>query len=119
DQAGIELAVGRGDRLGRLAQIRDVVQRVVEAKDVDPALGRRLDEATDEVRADRPRADEEAAAQCERERRLRARPQRADALPRALYPALARRLEAAAARDLEVGEARGVEDLCESQLLGS
>ena len=88
DEAGVELALGGGDRLARLAQIRDVVQRVVQAKDVDAALGRGSDEAADEVAADRPGADEEAAAQRERERRLRPRPERADPLPRALDPAL-------------------------------
>ena len=84
DEAGVELAAGGGDRLAGLAQVRDVVQRVVQAEDVDPALGRGGDEAAHEVAADRPRADEEAAAQRHRERRLRARLERADPLPRAL-----------------------------------
>ena len=45
DEPGVELAAGGGDRLGRLAQVRDVVQRVVQAEDVDAVLGRRGDEA--------------------------------------------------------------------------
>jgi hypothetical protein len=81
DQARVELALGGHDRLARLAQVRDVVQRVVEAEDVDPALGRAGDEAAREVAADRARADEEAPAKRHRERRLRPRLERADPLP--------------------------------------
>ena len=66
-----------------------------------------------EVAADGPRADEEAAAQRHPERRLRARLQRADPLPRALDAAADGRVEDAAAGDLEVGEAGAVEDLRE------
>ena len=72
----------------------------------------------DEVGVDRARADEEAAAQRQPERRLDARLERADPLPRALDAALDRGVEAAAARDLEVREAGAVEDLCEPQQLG-
>ena len=62
-----------------------------------------------------PRADEEAAAERQRERRRRARLQRADALPRALDPAAHGAVEDAAARDLEVREAGAVEELGEAQ----
>ena len=61
DEPGLERAAGGGDRLGGLLQVRDVVERVVEAEDVDPVLGRARDEAAHEVAVDGPRADEEAA----------------------------------------------------------
>ena len=118
EQPGVELAARGEDRLGRLAQVLDVVQRIVQAEDVDAALGRRGDEAAHDVGADRPRADEEAPAHGERERRLRVRLQRADPLPRALDAAPHRRVERASARDLEVGEARGVEHLGELEQRG-
>ena len=41
EQAGLELAPDCDDRLGRLAQVLDVVQRIVQAEDVDAALRRR------------------------------------------------------------------------------
>ena len=69
-------------------------------------------------RVDGPRADEEAAAEREPERRLRARLQRPDPLPRALHPALDGGVEHPAARDLEVREAGAVEDLGEVELVG-
>ena len=118
DEPGLEVALRGDDRLGRLAQVRDVVERVVEPEDVDAVRGRRRDEAAGEVGVDGTRADEEAAAQREAERRLDARLERADPLPRALDAALDRRVEAAAARDLEIREAGPVEDLGEPQLLG-
>ena len=118
DEPRLEVALGGDDRLGGLAQVRDVVERVVEPEDVDAVLGGRSDEAAGEVGVDRTRADEEAAAQREPERRLDARLERADPLPRALDAALDGRVEAAAARDLEVREAGLVEDLREPQLLG-
>ena len=74
DEAGLEVAAGGDDRLGGLAQVRDVVERVVQAEDVDAVLGRRRDEAAREVGVDRPRADEEAAAEREPERRRRRAP---------------------------------------------
>src|SRR5439155_10724643 len=106
-----------GDRRGGLAQIRDVVERIVETEDVDPVCGGGRDEAADEVVVGRPRADEEAAAQREPERRLRAGLQGADALPRALDPAPDGAVEAASARDLEVREARPVQDLGDAKLV--
>ena len=49
DEPGVELLAGVDDRLAGLAQVRDVVERVVQAEDVDPVLGRGGDEAADEV----------------------------------------------------------------------
>ena len=118
DEAGLEVPLRGDDRLRRLAQVRDVVERVVEPEDVDAVRGRRGDEAAREVGVHRARADEEAAAQRETERRLDARLEGADPFPRALDAALDRRVEAAAARDLEVREACRVEDLGEPELLG-
>jgi hypothetical protein len=115
EQPGLELRARADDRLRRLAQVVDVVQRVVQAEDVDAALSRARDESPREIAADGPRADEKAAADCERERRLRARLECADALPRALDAATHRRVEDAAAGDLEVGEAGSVEELREAQ----
>ena len=82
----------------------------MQAEDVDAVLRRRRDEPPREVGVDRARADEEAAAQREPERRLDAGLEGADALPGALEAALDGRVEAAAARDLEIGEAGAVEE---------
>ena len=106
EEPGVELAPGRDHGLGGGPQVRGVVERVMEPEDVDPALGGARHEAADEVVADRPRADEEAAADRKGKRCLRARLERADPLPGALDPALDCAVEAAAARDLEVGVAR-------------
>ena len=54
DQTGVEGLARAGDRLARLAQVRDVVERVVEPEDVDPALGGGEHEPAHEVGADRP-----------------------------------------------------------------
>ena len=116
DETRVELTLGGGDRLARLAQVRDVVERIVQPEDVDAALGGRGDEAPHEVRSDRPRADQEAAAQRERKRRRRPGAKRADPLPGALDPALHGGVEAATAGDLEVREACRVEELGETQL---
>ena len=62
DQAGIELALRSGDRLAGLPKVGDVVQRVMQPEDVDPALGGRGDESAGEISPDRPRADEESAS---------------------------------------------------------
>ena len=115
DEPGIELLARGGDRLARLAEILDVVQRVVQAEDLDPALGRRGNEAPDEIAADRVRADEEAAAQRHRKRRLRALVECADPLPGALDAAAYGGVEDAAARDLQIREPSTVEDLREPQ----
>ena len=50
----VELPSRGGDRRRRLAEVRDVVERVVEAEDVDAALGRAGDEALRQIDADRP-----------------------------------------------------------------
>ena len=118
DEAGRELGARIGDRLGGLAQVRDVVQRVVEPEDLDAVLRRRGDEPADEVRVDRMRADEEAAAQRHRERRLEPVAERTDPLPRALDAAPDGGVEHAAARNLEVAEAGVVEDLRDAKQVG-
>ena len=110
DEARVELAVGRGDRLARLAQVLDVVQRVMQAEDVDPAFRRARDEPAREVASDRARADEEAAAERHAERRLRSRLERPDPLPWALDPAPYRAVEDASAGNLERGEPGTVEE---------
>ena len=56
DEARLELALRSGDRITRLAQVGDVVERVVEPEDVDAAVSGRGDEPLDEVRAHRSRA---------------------------------------------------------------
>src|SRR5437667_295018 len=43
DEAGVELSLRARDRLARLPQVGDVVERVVQPEDVDAALGRRRD----------------------------------------------------------------------------
>ena len=70
----VERAARARDRRARLAEVRDVVERIVEAEDVDAVLGRARDEAADDVAADGPRADEEAAAERDAERRRRRAP---------------------------------------------
>ena len=114
----MELLPRADDRLAGVAQVRDVVQRVVQAEDVDPVLRRGGDEAADEVAADRARADEEAAAEREPERRRRPALERPDALPGALDAATHGGVEDAAAGDLEAREPRLVEHLGERQQLG-
>ena len=113
----MELAARADDRLARLAQVRDVVQRVVEPEDVDPVLRRAGDEAADDVGRDRLGADEEAPAQRDPERCRRARVDRADPLPGALDAAPHGGVEHAAARHLEAREPRAVEDLGDPQHL--
>ena len=49
EEPRVELLSGRDDRLTRLAKVGDVVERVVEAKHVDPVLGRAGDEAAQDV----------------------------------------------------------------------
>ena len=115
DEAHVELATRSDDRLAGLAEVRDVVQRVVQAEDVDPVLGRARDEPPDDVRRDRLRADEEAPAERDAERRRRPRVDRADPLPRALDAPAHRRVEHAAAGHLEAREPGLVEDLGDPQ----
>ena len=104
-----ELLPGVPDRVGGLTEVREVVERVVEAEDVDAATRGARDEAAHEVGRDRPRADEEAAAQRHAERRRAARADRPDPLPRALDSAANGAVEAASAGDLEAREAGLVE----------
>ena len=61
DEADMELLSRRDDRLTRLAEIRDVVERVVQPEDVDPVVGGAGDETAHDVGRDRTRADEEPA----------------------------------------------------------
>src|SRR5204863_2648912 len=89
----------------------------VEPKDDDAVRGGGGYEAAGEVCVDGPRADEEASAQRESERRLDARLEGADPLPGALDAPPDACVEATAARDLEVREAGLVEDFGEPQLL--
>ena len=117
DEAGVELLAGRHDRFARLVQVGDVVERVVQAEDVDPVLGGRGDETADEVGADGARADEETAAERQPEWRRRPRLQRPDPLPGALDAAADGRVEDAAARDLEQREAGTIEHLRDPQQL--
>ena len=114
----VERAARARDRRARLAEVRDVVERIVEAEDVDPVLGGARDEAADDVAADGPRADEEAAAERDAERRRDAPLDRADALPRALHAAPHGGVEDTAPGDLEAREARTVEDLRHSEHFG-
>ena len=71
DEARLELPVCGHDRLARLAEVRDVVQRVLEPEDVDSALGCACDEPPRKIAAHGPRADEEAAAKRHSQRCLR------------------------------------------------
>ena len=116
DEPGGELGARGGDRLGGLAEVRHVVQRIVEPEDVDAVLRRRGDEAPDEVGVDGMRADEErgrAAPSRAASRRARCSARiRSHGLSR---PAPYGAVEDAAARDLEVLEAGPVEDLGDAQ----
>jgi hypothetical protein len=76
------------------------------------------DEAPHDVAADRPRTDEEAAAERDPEWCLDPRLDRADALPRALDAPAHGRVEDAAARHLEAREPGAVEDLRDAEDLG-
>ena len=117
DEAGMERLAGRDDGLAGRLEVRDIVERIVKAEDVDAVLGCAADEPRDDVRGHGSRPDEEAAAQRDPERCRRARVDRPDPLPRALEPSAHRRLERAAAGNLEVREACAVEDLRDPQNL--
>ena len=117
DEPRVERLPGARDRLARLAEVRDVVQRIVEPEDVDAVLGGTRDKAANDVAAHRSRADEEATAEGDSERRRRPRLERADALPRRLDATANSSVEDAAPRDLEARESRAVEDLGEPQQL--
>ena len=119
DEPGVERPAGARDRGARLAQVGDVVQRVVEPEDLDAVLRRAGDEAADDVASHGLRADEEPPAERDPERRRDAGLDRADPLPRRLGPSPHGRVEDAAAGDLEAREPRLVEDLGDAQDLGS
>jgi hypothetical protein len=114
----MERASGARDRRACLAKVRHVVERIVEAEDVDAVLGCTGDEAADDVGADRPRADEEPPAERDAERRRDPPLDRADALPGALDAAPNGGVEHAASRDLETREPGSVEDLRDTEHLG-
>jgi hypothetical protein len=113
----VERTAGARDRGPRLAQVRDVVERVVETEDVDPVLRGARDEAADNVSADGPRPDEESAAKRDSERRGDASFDRTDPLPRALDATTYRRIEHSSAGDLETREPGAVEDLRDAEYL--
>ena len=117
DEADVELLACGEDRLTRLEQVRDVVERIVQPEDVDAVVGRARDEAAHDVGRDGSRARQEPAAQREPERRRRPRVDRSDALPGALDRETDGRVEHAAARDLEICESGPVEDLGDAQHL--
>ena len=118
EKPGVELASGGDHRLGGDAQVPGIVQGIVEAEDVDPARRCAGHEPAHEVVADRPRAHEERAADCQHQRGLRAGLDRPDPLPGALGSAADRGVERASAGDLEVGVAGAVEDVREPQQVG-
>src|SRR5436189_4856907 len=60
DDSRVEGAARARDRRPGLAQVRDVVQRIVQTEDLDPVLRGALDETADDVAADRARADQKA-----------------------------------------------------------
>ena len=72
------------DRAAGLAEVGDVVERVVEAEDVDAVLGCAGDEPSHDVFRDRLGADEEATAEGDPERCLRTGAECANPLPWAL-----------------------------------
>ena len=108
-----ELFPGAANRLGSVHEVLKVVQRVVDPKDVDTALGSAVDEAPNEISRDGPRTDQEASTKRDPERCLTPRLQGSDSLPGAFDPAPHGRVEAAAAGDLEVCEPSTVEDVGE------
>ena len=85
-QAGVQAAARLAHGRRRRGEVLDVVQRVVQPEDLDAALGGAEDEAAHQVVGQRPRADQEPAAQRHLQRRLAssARLSAADPLPRAL-----------------------------------
>ncbi len=115
EEARLELGARRDDRLGSLTEVVDVIQRVVQAEDVDAALGSARDEPAREVSPDGTRANEEAPAQRKRKRRFRPRLERADPLPRALDTAANGGVEDAPTRDLQVRKTGSIEELREAQ----
>ena len=118
DETCVKRAAGTRDGRARLPKVRDVVERVVQPEDVDPVLRSARDEATDDVAADRTRADEEPTTERDPERRRHPCLDRTDPLPRALDTPADGCVEHAASRHLEARESRSVEDLRDPQDLG-
>src|SRR5439155_10274856 len=106
-----KLFLRRPDCFGGLAQVGKVVQRIVEAKDIDAAGRGALDESTDEIARERSRTDEEAAAQRDSQRSRAASADGADSLPWALDSTPHGGVEAATAGDFEIRKAGLVEHL--------
>ncbi len=100
------LLAGRLHRLDRADEIRDVVERVVDPKDVDPALRGAPDEPANEVVVERLGADEKPASKRDRKRRLAASGQCANPRPRALDPTVDAGRKAPASGDLETAESQ-------------
>ena len=111
DEADRELLAARVDGVRRLAEVPEVVQRIVQAEDVDAVVGRALDEPPDEVARHGPGADEKPSAERDPEGRGAARAKGPDPLPGTLDAPAHRRVEAAAAGHLERGEPRPVEQV--------
>ena len=109
-EPGIERGARIAHRCGRNLQIVDVVERVVQAHDVDARLDGAQDEAAHEIVIRRPRADQEAPAQGHHQRGV-AHPhlECPDALPGALDARIHGRGEHAAASHLEARVADLVE----------
>ena len=105
------------DRAAGLAEVGDVVERVVEAEDVDAVLGCAGDEPSHDVFRDRLGADEEATAEGDPERCLRTGAECANPLPWALDSLAHRRVEHSSAGHLEARETGSVEDLGDTQNL--
>ena len=114
-EPGIHERSGLAHGRDRADEIVDVVQRIVQAEDVDSRLRSTQDETAHEIGVGRARADEERSPQRHHERRRRACLERADPLPRALHCPLHGSGEAAAAGHLERGVPRAVEVLGEAQ----
>src|SRR4051794_28328856 len=114
-QPGLELGTRGDDRLGGLPEVVDVVQRIVQPEDVDPALRGARDEAAREIAADGPRPDEKAPAHRQRKRRLRPRLEGANPLPWALDTPTNGGVEDAPTRNLQVRETGSIEELREAQ----
>ena len=119
DEAGIELPTGGRDRLAGLAQVRDVVQRVVQTEDLDAVLGRagarsggtKSPATGREPTRKRPRSARPSGVFV---RELSARI-RSHGLSTPRRTALS---NTPTARDLERSEPRAVEDLGELEQLG-
>ena len=117
-EPGVKVAPRVRDRSARLAEVRHVVQGIVEPEDLDSVLGSAGDEATDDVTAHGLGAHEKAPAERDPERSRDARLDRTDALPGRLCSTPHCCIEDTPARDLEAGEPRLVEDLRNAQDLG-